>query len=102
MYLGRIVEVGDADALFAHPIHPYSRALLAAIPVSHPDAAKRRALLSEDVFGTVVDEGCRFAPRCPFVEDRCRRVDPALVDVPDNRAVACHRAADGSLANAGA
>ena len=103
MYLGRIVEVGEADAFFARPTHPYSRALLAAIPASHPDAAKRQPLLSEDAFGTgAVTRGCRFAPRCPFVEERCRRVDPLLLPLPDGRAVACHRAADRSLPHAGA
>jgi oligopeptide/dipeptide ABC transporter ATP-binding protein len=103
MYLGRIVEVGDADEFFARPIHPYSRALLAAIPAPHPDMAKRQPLLSEDAFGIgAVQEGCRFAPRCPLAEDRCRRADPALLDLPNGRAVACHRAADGSLPDAGA
>ena len=103
MYLGRIVEVGEADAFFARPVHPYSRALLAAIPASHPDAAKRQPLLAEDAFGTgAVEAGCRFAPRCPFAEERCRSVDPPLLDLPDGRAVACHRAADGGLPDAGA
>jgi peptide/nickel transport system ATP-binding protein/oligopeptide transport system ATP-binding protein len=103
MYLGRIVEVGDADAFFLRPTHPYSRALLAAIPASHPDAAKRQPLLSEDTFGTgAAGQGCRFAPRCPFVEPRCRSLDPPLLPLPDGRAVACHRAADDSLPPAGA
>jgi peptide/nickel transport system ATP-binding protein/oligopeptide transport system ATP-binding protein len=103
MYLGRIVEIGDADEFFAHPVHPYSRALLAAIPASHPDAAKRQPLLSEDAFGVdVAGEGCRFAPRCPFAEDRCRRADPPLLDLSNGRSVACHRAADGSLVDTGA
>jgi len=103
MYLGRIVEIGEADAFFARPTHPYSRALLAAIPASHPDAAKRQPLLAEDDFGIgAVTQGCRFAPRCPFVEERCRRLDPLLLPLPDGRAVACHRAADGSLPHAGA
>jgi peptide/nickel transport system ATP-binding protein/oligopeptide transport system ATP-binding protein len=103
MYLGRILEIGDADEFFARPIHPYSRALLAAIPAPHPDMAKRQPLLSESASGTgPIQEGCRFAPRCPFVEDRCHRADPALLDLPNGRAVACHRAADGSLPDAGA
>ena len=103
MYLGRIVEVGDTDAFFARPIHPYSRALLAAIPAAHPDAAKRQPLLAEDVFNIgAADAGCRFAPRCRFAEERCRRLDPPLLTLADGRAVACHRAADGSLPDAGA
>jgi len=102
MYLGRIVEIGEADAFFARPIHPYSRALLAAIPAHHPDAAKRRPLLNEEAFGTgSAGQGCPFAPRCIFAEDRCRRSDPSLLDLPNGRTVACHRAADGSLPDAG-
>jgi peptide/nickel transport system ATP-binding protein/oligopeptide transport system ATP-binding protein len=99
MYLGRIVEIGDADDFFLRPTHPYSRALLAAVPAHHPDAAKRQPLLADDAFAAAgaVGEGCRFAPRCPFAEDRCRRIDPPLLDLPDGRAVACHRAADNSL-----
>jgi oligopeptide/dipeptide ABC transporter ATP-binding protein len=99
MYLGRIVEIGDADEFFARPIHPYSRALLAAVPAHHPDAAKRQPLLADDAFGatSTTGEGCRFAPRCPFAQERCRAVDPPLLDLAHSRAVACHRAADGSL-----
>jgi peptide/nickel transport system ATP-binding protein/oligopeptide transport system ATP-binding protein len=103
MYLGQIVEMGEADALFAHPVHPYSRALLAAIPAIHPDAAKRQPLLSEEVTGAgLAETGCRFAPRCRFAEDRCRQTEPLLATLPNGRAVACHRAADGSLPDAGA
>ena len=84
-------------------VRAFSRALLAAIPAPHPDMAKRRPLLSEDALGIgAVQEGCRFAPRCPFAEDRCRRVDPLLLDLSHSRAVACHRAADGSLSDIGA
>jgi oligopeptide/dipeptide ABC transporter ATP-binding protein len=102
MYLGRIVEIGEADDFFMRPTHPYSRALLAAIPAHHPDAAKRQPLLNEEAFETgAAAEGCRFAPRCIFAEDRCRRSDPPLLDLPNGRAVACHRAADGSLPDAG-
>jgi peptide/nickel transport system ATP-binding protein len=102
MYLGRIVEIGEADAFFARPVHPYSRALLAAVPAHHPNAAKRQPLLVEEVSDAgTAGEGCRFAPRCPFVQDRCR-LDPPLLDLPDGRAVACHRAADGSLPDPGA
>jgi oligopeptide/dipeptide ABC transporter ATP-binding protein len=103
MYLGRIVEIGEADAFFAHPVHPYSRALLAAIPAIHPDAAKRQPLLSEEVTGVgLAETGCRFAPRCPFAEDRCHQTEPLLATLPNGRAVACHRAADSSLPDSGA
>ncbi|SEE67075.1 peptide/nickel transport system ATP-binding protein/oligopeptide transport system ATP-binding protein [Rhizobiales bacterium GAS191] len=98
MYLGRIVETGEADSLFANPIHPYSRALLAAIPASHPRARHpHKSFTADPGERDQTAGGCRFAPRCPFVEDRCRSIDPALATMADGRAVACLRAADGSL-----
>jgi oligopeptide/dipeptide ABC transporter ATP-binding protein len=98
MYLGRIVELADADALFARPVHPYTRALLSAVPVSHPDLPRHRHMLRGDVpSATAVPTGCRFAPRCAFAEARCREIDPALATLDDGRAVACIRAADGTL-----
>jgi peptide/nickel transport system ATP-binding protein/oligopeptide transport system ATP-binding protein len=98
MYLGRIVELANADALFARPVHPYTRALLSAVPVSHPDLPRHRHILRGDVpSATAVPTGCRFAPRCAFAEPRCRETDPALATLDDGRAVACIRAADGTL-----
>ena len=95
MYMGRIVEVGPVRAILAHPVQPYTKALLAALPV--PDPRRRRVRYR--IFGdipTLVDPppGCRFAARCPFVVDRCRVEDPPLREVPGypNRQVACHRA----------
>jgi oligopeptide/dipeptide ABC transporter ATP-binding protein len=100
MYLGRIVELADADALFARPVHPYTRALLSAVPVSHPDLPRHRHMLRGDVpSATAVPKGCRFAPRCAFAEARCREIDPELTTLDDGRAVACIRAADGTLPN---
>ena len=98
MYLGRIVELAEADALFANPVHPYTRALLSAVPVSHPDAPRHRHVLIGDVpSATAVPKGCRFAPRCRFAEPRCRETDPPLTVLRDGRAVACLLAADGTL-----
>jgi len=98
MYLGRIVEVADADALFAAPTHPYTRTLLSAIPRSHPDEPRDRQPLGGDLNSAqAIPGGCRFAARCPLVQDRCRSMDPALSPLPDGRQVACHRATDGSL-----
>ena len=98
MYLGRIVELAEADALFARPVHPYTRALLSAVPVSHPDQPRHRHMLRGDVpSATAVPKGCRFAPRCRFAEPRCRELDPALTTLADGRAVACLLAADGTL-----
>ncbi|MFZ5671663.1 MAG: ABC transporter ATP-binding protein [Pseudomonadota bacterium] len=99
MYLGRIVELADADTLFKAPAHPYTRALLSAIPPGHPRAKRNREKLQGDVPSPLaIPRGCRFAPRCRFAIDRCRSEDPALSILADGRSVACHLVADGSLA----
>jgi peptide/nickel transport system ATP-binding protein/oligopeptide transport system ATP-binding protein len=98
MYLGRIVEAAEADVLFARPEHPYTRALLASVPVSHPSHRGRRIRLEGDLpAAAAVSKGCRFAGRCPHVEERCRTVGPELAPRPDGRLVACHRVVDGTL-----
>lgn len=98
MYLGRIVELADADALFARPVHPYTRALLSAVPITHPDQPRHRHVLRGDVpSATAVPKGCRFAPRCAFAEAACHQSDPALAAIADGRSVACLRAANGTL-----
>jgi len=94
MYLGQIVEQAEVRELLEHPVHPYTKALLAAVPV--PDASRRRTRyrISGEI-PSLVDPppGCRFAPRCPFVIDRCRVEDPPLVPFQGtSRLVACHRA----------
>jgi oligopeptide/dipeptide ABC transporter ATP-binding protein len=90
MYLGRIVEEAATDEIFARPLHPYTKALLAAAPV--PDPTRRReggALAGEPGSALAVPVGCRFHPRCPEVIERCRSEDPALVVIGQTR-VACH------------
>jgi oligopeptide transport system ATP-binding protein len=94
MYLGQIVEYAGVRDLLEHPVHPYTKALLAAVPV--PDASRRRTRyrIGGDI-PSLVDPpaGCRFAPRCPFVIERCRVEDPALRPFgKSGRLVACHRA----------
>ena len=90
MYLGRIVEIATRDQLFASPSHPYTRALMAAVPVPDPAASRRRVLLGGDVPSPArVPPGCPFHPRCPEARDRCRREVPGLVDPGDGRRVAC-------------
>jgi oligopeptide/dipeptide ABC transporter ATP-binding protein len=93
MYLGRIVEVAPADALFARPRHPYTQALLAAVPV--PDPARRRAtvpLAGELPSPLDPPSGCRFHTRCPRADGRCRTESPVLVARDGGAAVACHHA----------
>jgi peptide/nickel transport system ATP-binding protein/oligopeptide transport system ATP-binding protein len=83
MYLGKIFEIGPSCEIFESPQHPYTRALLAANPVFSPHLrGKRSLLLSDEAPSLTVDtEGCRFAPRCPLAEARCRRESPALENV---------------------
>jgi oligopeptide/dipeptide ABC transporter ATP-binding protein len=90
MYLGRIVETAATDALFAEPRHPYTRALLSAIPVAAPGAARNRQILEGDVPSPLAPPpGCHLNTRCPFAIDRCRSERPQLEG--GGHAVACHR-----------
>ena len=95
MYLGRIVEVGPVEDIMERPIHPYTKALLAALPVPDPRRRRARYRIGGEV-PTLVHPppGCRFAPRCPFVIDRCIAEDPPLRPIPGRpgRLAACHRA----------
>ena len=95
MNFGRIVETAEAQALFASPRHPYSRALLSAIPVPNPRAQRSRILLHGEMPSAVdPPSGCHFHARCPYVIDRCRVERPLLVSGPDGHATACHRTAE--------
>jgi oligopeptide transport system ATP-binding protein len=95
MYLGRLVEVGGVREVLEHPVHPYTKALLAAVPYPDPSRRRTRYRIGGDIPSLVDPKpGCRFAPRCPFVIDRCRVEYPALRQVPGlgARLVSCHRA----------
>ena len=91
MYLGKLVEVADSKALFDNPQHPYTEALLSAIPVPDPTAKRERIVLEGDVPSPVhPPNGCRFNTRCPYVMDICRQVEPVLTDLGGGHQVACH------------
>jgi oligopeptide/dipeptide ABC transporter ATP-binding protein len=95
MNLGVIVETADAQALFAGPRHPYSRALLSAIPVPKPRAKRSRILLQGELPSALnPPAGCRFHTRCPHVIDRCRVEPPQLLDDGGGHLTACHRTAE--------
>jgi oligopeptide/dipeptide ABC transporter ATP-binding protein len=91
MYLGRIVEVGDTASIFASPQHPYTVALLSAVPVPVPRSERKRIILSGDVPSPVdPPPGCRFHTRCPLAFERCRVELPAMKEVAPGQFAACH------------
>ncbi len=91
MYLGRVVEIASARALYDNPRHPYTEALLSAVPIPDPTVKRRRILLKGDVPNPIrPPQGCHFHPRCPIAEARCRTEAPALEQNEDGHWVACH------------
>jgi peptide/nickel transport system ATP-binding protein/oligopeptide transport system ATP-binding protein len=91
MYLGRLVELADRDELYDCPLHPYTQALLSAVPVPDPDAKRERIILQGDVPSPAdPPRGCAFHPRCPHVMDICREVRPEFRDRGGGHFVACH------------
>jgi peptide/nickel transport system ATP-binding protein len=91
MYLGKIVELGVKRQIFAAPKHPYTQALLSAVPVPEPGAARKRIILQGDVPSPInPPSGCRFHTRCPYVFDRCRTEQPALRPTMTDHFAACH------------
>jgi oligopeptide/dipeptide ABC transporter ATP-binding protein len=92
MYLGRIVEIGDKATIYRRPLHPYTEALLAAVPVARPGRPRRRAAVQGEIPSALSPpSGCPFHPRCPMAIDRCKIEVPAFRTV-DGREVACHLA----------
>ena len=99
MYLGKIVEIGDTKSIFENPQHPYTKALLSAIPVPDPKKKSERIFLRGDVPSPIdPPTGCRFHTRCPFATDKCREVVPELEEKDEiykgKHSVACHYALD--------
>jgi len=96
MYLGRVVELADKTVLFQTPLHPYTRALLSAIPQPVPGASRERVILSGDVPSPInIPPGCRFHTRCQLADERCRTEEPSLREVEPGHWVACHYLGSG-------
>ncbi|MDS7868702.1 ABC transporter ATP-binding protein [Klebsiella pasteurii] len=90
MYLGQLVETASRDALFSRPLHPYTQALLAAVPTLDPNSEPLSVVQGEIPDPSRPPAGCRFSSRCPQASDRCRREIPGLREVADGHRVACH------------
>jgi peptide/nickel transport system ATP-binding protein len=91
MYLGKIVELAPKRKIFAQPRHPYTQALLSAVPVPEPGANRQRIILKGDVPSPInPPSGCRFHPRCRYATDVCQQLEPPLVDYGNGHLAACH------------
>jgi oligopeptide/dipeptide ABC transporter ATP-binding protein len=102
MYLGQLIELSDSARFFAHPLHPYTMALLSAVPLADPERERRRrriVLSGEIGEATRIPSGCRFHPRCPLAQDICHTEAPALREVAPGHHARCHFAPEISSAD---
>src|SRR5882762_2769801 len=91
MYLGKIVELADKRTLFTNPLHPYTEALLSAVPIPNPKLKREKRLLQGDVPSPInPPPGCTFHTRCPYAEERCKIDAPTLVETSPGHGVSCH------------
>jgi peptide/nickel transport system ATP-binding protein/oligopeptide transport system ATP-binding protein len=98
MYLGKMAELASSDELYANPLHPYTKALLSAIPNPDPLVRGKRIVLQGDVPSPInPPSGCRFRTRCPIAFERCAQEEPAFRAVVPNHLVACHRAEESTV-----
>lgn len=91
LYLGKMMELGTAEILVDQPLHPYTQALVAAVPVPDPESKRTKDVISGEIPSPVdPPSGCRFHTRCPYAHERCTTEEPALIEVEKNHYVACH------------
>ncbi len=92
MYLGKIVEMGPSEELIDNPYHPYSQALISAVPSPDPDESMREVKIKGDIsLSLEATPGCRFASRCPYASEKCQETEPELLEIRKNRYLACHK-----------
>ncbi len=95
MYLGSMVELGDKEEIFNNPQHPYTRALMAAIPIADPTKRSEMKLIEGEIPSNVnLPKGCKFNPRCPFATDKCRTEEPPVIETKPRHFVQCHYAGE--------
>ena len=95
MYLGRMVELAESEMLYAEPLHPYSQALLSAVPVPDPDHVNEQIMLTGDIpSASNPPSGCSFHTRCPFATEFCKQKTPVMQEVKPGHSVACHLYSD--------
>jgi peptide/nickel transport system ATP-binding protein len=98
MYLGKIVEMGDKSEIFSNPIHPYTQALMSSIPIPNPERKQKVIELKGEVSSAIdIPKGCRFNPRCPYADKKCKASEPELLPVKPEHFVACYRTQTGSM-----
>ena len=95
MYLGKMVELTDRESMFRDPLHPYTKALLSAIPIPDPTIKRERMILQGEIPSPVnPPKGCRFHPRCPFAIEKCKQIEPEFKELKPGHFAACHVAED--------
>jgi oligopeptide transport system ATP-binding protein len=91
MYLGKIIELAESDTLFDSPLHPYTKALISAVPLADPKKRLQLIPVEGEIPSPIhLPSGCTFHPRCPVAEDLCRHEIPELLEIHKNHFVACH------------